>query len=630
MAKFTLFFVAAIASFISASTTTRAKRQLDGPLAGLEGDLATDQEFDYIVVGGGTGGLTIATRLAEDTNVTVAVIEAGLLYSITDPLEVLPGGDVTFVGTTESLPTVDWGFFTTPDPASESKRRSYARGKCLGGSSARNFMIYQRPTVQALNRWADEVDDQSWSFDNFLPYYEKSPKFTPPGDKRASNATALYTDSAFLPTGGPLKVSYPNFAQPFSSYMQGALNEIGIPTIQDFNSGSLLGCQYCSTTINPDTAQRDSSQTSFLNAAANHSNLNVFSGTMGKSIVFDSNKKATGVVVESLGISYTLQANKEVIISAGPFQSPQLLMVSGVGPSDQLAQLDISVVSDLAGVGQGMQDHIFFGPAYRVNMLTFTELANNPLYLAAEVAVWAANQSGPLANPVADFLGWEKVPDDHRSSFDSSTLSDLSTLPDDWPEVEYLSGAGYVGNWSSLLFDQPKDGYQYATILAALVAPFSRGNITLTSSDTNDLPIINTAYLESTTDQQVAIAAYKRMREAWNSTYMQQVVIGDEYFPGLAVESDEEILSTIKGSLQTVWHASCTCKMGNSSDAMAVVDSHARVYGVQGVRVVDASAFPFLPPGHPQSSVFRLNAFTDFTAIDALAEKVADLIKNGE
>lgn len=158
--------------------------------------------------------------------------------------------------------------------------------------------------------------------------------------------------------------------------MQGALNEIGIPTIQDFNSGSLLGCQYCSTTINPDTAQRDSSQTSFLNAAANHSNLNVFSGTMGKSIVFDSNKKATGVVVESLGISYTLQANKEVIISAGPFQSPQLLMVSGVGPSDQLAQLDISVVSDLAGVGQGMQDHIFFGPAYRVNMLTFTELAN--------------------------------------------------------------------------------------------------------------------------------------------------------------------------------------------------------------------------------------------------------------
>lgn len=133
MAKFTLFFVAAIASLISASTTTRAKRQLDGPLAGLEGDLATDQEFDYIVVGGGTGGLTIATRLAEDTNVTVAVIEAGLLYSITDPLEVLPGGDVTFVGTTESLPTVDWGFFTTPDPASESKRRSYARGKCLGG-----------------------------------------------------------------------------------------------------------------------------------------------------------------------------------------------------------------------------------------------------------------------------------------------------------------------------------------------------------------------------------------------------------------------------------------------------------------------------------------------------------------
>ena len=159
---------------------------------------------------------------------------------------------------------------------------------------------------------------------------------------------------------------------------------------------------------------------------------------------------------------------------------------------------------------------------------------------------------------------------------------------------------------------EPKDGYQYATILATLVAPRSRGNITLTSADTNDLPIINPAYLESPTDQKVAIAAYKRVRAAWASTFMQQCVIGPEYYPGPQVQTDEQILETIRGSLQTVWHASCTCKMGVESDEMAVVDSNARVFGVKGVRVVDASAFPFLPPGHPQSSVceFFLSFFS--------------------
>jgi choline dehydrogenase-like flavoprotein len=150
---------------------------------------------------------------------------------------------------------------------------------------------------------------------------------------------------------------------------------------------------------------------------------------------------------------------------------------------------------------------------------------------------------------------------------------------------------------------EPKDGYQYATILATLVAPRSRGNITLISPDTNDLPIIKPAYLASPVDQAVAIAAYKRVRSAFASTFMQQTVIGPEYYPGPQVQTDAQILETIKGSLQTVWHASCTCKMGVEGDGMAVVDSKAKVYGVGGVRVVDASAFPFLPPGHPQSTV---------------------------
>lgn len=619
--KTSLFLEFALASLALAAPSTHRRRQLNGLLGSLEGILGVDQVFDYIVVGGGTGGLTIAKRLAEDPSVTVAVIEAGTVYEVADPIIAeTPGGDTTFVGTTEVMPTVDWGFFTAPDPASNNQKRSYTRGKCLGGSSARNFMIYQRPTTQSLDLWASETGDSSYTFDNFLPYYQKGVTFTPPGPDRAANATALFNANAFTPSGEPLQVSYPNYAQTFSSYLQGGFNEIGITTIEDFNSGSLIGCQYCATTIDPANETRDSSQTSFLDSAASEglTNLKVFSLTLAKKVVFDSSKKATGVGVESNLIPYTIKATKEVILSAGAFQSPQLLMVSGVGPAQQLQQFNIPIVVDSPGVGQNMQDHIFFGPSYRVNLVTLTRIANDPIYLAEQIAIWAANKTGPFTNNVSDFLGWEKVPDDLRSSFTSDALEELSALPADWPEIEYISGAGYVGNWTSLLFGQPKDGYQYATILATLVAPQSRGNVTLLSADTNDLPIIHTPALQSTTDQQVAVAAYKRTRQAFASKFMQQVVIGEEYFPGPDVQTDEEILDVIKGSLQTVWHASSTCKMGVESDSMAVVDSHARVYGVQGLRVVDASAFPFLPPGHPQSTVY------------ALAEKVADLIKNGE
>lgn len=162
-----------------------------------------------------------------------------------------------------------------------------------------------------------------------------------------------------------------------------------------------------------------------------------------------------------------------------------------------------------------------------------------------------------------------------------------------------------MGNVSNLLRDQPKDGYQYASMLGVLIAPLSRGNVTLQSADTSDLPIINPNWLDSKTDQEMAIAMFKRIRQAFGSDAMAPVVIGEEYYPEKQVESDEEILEFIKNNIMTLWHAACTCKMGTSDDPMAVVDHEAKVFGVQGLRVVDASAFPFLPPGHPQSTVCK-------------------------
>ena len=326
-------------------------------------------------------------------------------------------------------------------------------------------MIYQRGTRESYQQWADAVGDDSYTFDNLFPYFQKSVKFTAPGPKRAANASAEYNAAAFSSAGGPLEVSYANYAGPFSSYIEGALNEIGIPDAQDFNSGSLFGAQYCSSTISPGDQSRESSQTSFLTAAAGRSNLKVYSLTTAQKIIFNSAKKATGVRVKSNGISYTINARKEVILSAGAFQSPQLLMLSGIGPAAALQKFGIQVLSNLRGVGQNMWDHVFFGPTSRVNLQTFTRLANDVGYLASQLAFdYSVLKQGPLTNPVCDYLGWEKVPAALKNGFSPAAKADLAKFPSDWPEIEYLSAPGYVGDFASLPFGQPKDGYQVSFI----------------------------------------------------------------------------------------------------------------------------------------------------------------------
>lgn len=402
--------------------------------------------------------------------------------------------------------------------------------------------------------------------------------------------------------------------------MDGAFGELGMNDAQDFNTGSLMGKQYCSSTIDPSIQKRESSQTAYYDSEVQkRANLKVFSVTMAQKVLFDNNKKATGVRVQTLGFPYTVNARKEVIMSAGAFQSPQLLMLSGIGPKATLEKWNIPATSILEGVGQDLTDHIFFGPTYRVKVQTLTRIANDLVYtLAQYLGPFLIQKIGPLTNPICDYLGWERLPAAVRNAFPQSVRDDLAKFPADWPEVEYLSGAGYVGDFASLPTTQPKDGYQYATILAALVAPLSRGTVTLSSTSANDLPVIDPSWLTSPTDQAVAVAAYKRVRAAFATKYMSPVLIGKEYFPGPSVSSDAQILKTIQETLHTVWHASCTCKMGKKEDRMAVVDSKARVFGVTGLRVVDASAFALLPPGHPQSTIY------------ALAEKIAAGIRAGD
>ncbi|CRK04339.1 hypothetical protein BN1708_009656, partial [Verticillium longisporum] len=444
------------------------KRQL-GSLLGI---FNRDATFDYVIIGGGTAGLTLVNRLSANRDITVAVIEAGSFYQITNPaLGQTPAGDTIFAGSSPSdtNPLVDWNFVTEPQAGAGNRKIHYARGKCLGGSSARNFMVYQRGTKQSYQKWADAVGDDRYTWDALQRHFQRSARLTAPAASRFANASAAYNAAAFSPAGGPLQVSYANYAQPFSTWLEPALNEIGVADADDFNSGALLGAQYCASTIDPKTQTRDSSQTSFLRDAQGRSNLKVYTATLARKIVFDGAKRATGVV------------------------------------------------------------------------------------------------------------------------------------------LEYISAPGYVGAFTNLLTTQPRDGYQYATILGALVAPLSRGTVTLRSADAKDLPLINPNWLTDPTDVAVAIATYKRLRAAFATDAMKGVLVGGgEYFPGAAVQTDAQILNTIRETVMTVWHAACTCRMGKKDDPMAVVDSNAKVIGVQGLRVVDASSFALLPPGHPQSTVYVL------------------------
>lgn len=468
-------------------------------------------------------------------------------------------------------------------------------------------MAYHRSAAGAYQRWADEVNDQSYSFNEFAPFFEKSLNFTPPDTStRFANSTPDYDLSTLGNSTGPLQVTFPAYAESFSSYAQQALQQIGVPPINGFTSGDLLGSSYVATTIDHSTAARESSQTSFLDWALQGTSLMVYQSTFAKKIIFNKHKKATGVLCSSEGYNFTLSARKEVILSAGTFQSPQLLMVSGIGPAATLHKHGIKQIVDAPAVGQNMWDHVLAGPSYRVDLITASALSKESFLLEAEQQ-FIQNQTGMLTSTGGDFLAFGKLPAD---SLSNSTKGALSVFPADWPQIEYLAEAAYLGLQNNYISgsDVPTDDYNYATVAVALVSPLSRGTVSISSSDMATPPVIDPNWLSHPADREVLLAAYKHVRNLWQTAAMQQITIGAEYFPGPQVQTDEEIMDVIRRSSNTLWHAAGTCAMGMNSTG-AVIDTKARVFGVSGLRVVDASAMPFLPPGHPQATICKSRSF---------------------
>jgi choline dehydrogenase len=452
-----------------------------------------------------------------------------------------------------------------------------------------------RPTIGAMKKWAEQVDDQSYTFDQTLRYFQASPVVTKPDSAtRFSNATPGETLTNFNAHGGPLTLSWPKYATPFGTWAMKGLEKLGIHQRNGFTGGSLFGADWPLFSINPKHGYRESSVRAFFQLATKSGNVTFYAQSLAKQIVFDDSKTAKGVLVKTDGSDLYLSAKREVILSSGVFKSPQLLMLSGVGPKDVLSSFKIPVVANLPGVGKNLQDQPGTSISYRVNVVTSSTLGYDAAAAARAADEFKSNATGPLSTP-GSIIAFDKVL--NGSSISGNTLARIQQYPDDWPDLEYIAFESSAA--------QPADGNSYASLVVALLKPMSRGYVTLGSSEPLDKPIVNVNWLTDPSDQELMVEGFKRLRSLWKAT---GIAVGEEFAPGKKVSSNEDILNYIRSAdgFSTTYHASSTCAMGSSSNADAVVDSIGKVFGVKSLRICDASILPFLPPGHPQAAVYML------------------------
>ncbi|OHE92605.1 GMC oxidoreductase [Colletotrichum orchidophilum] len=607
---------ALILSLASLASLAAAQDRLFSSAFGYPGRNAS---YDYIVVGGGTAGLTLASRLAA-TSASVAVVEAGGFYEVENgnnsvvPLFSLTG--IAFIDPSPDFtpqPVMDWSLVSEPIPGAGGRRVHYAQGKTLGGSSAINTMSYNRGTKGSYDLWAERVGDETFRWKSMLKYFKRSINLTPPNEEKRqnTNATVQFDPNDYDEHGGPLQVSWNNWVDPTLTWLSQVVLSLGLSiSPKGFSSGELAGYgAWVPSTIDPEKAQRSTSESSFLQQAIKNTGTIVYPHTLATKILFDGTQ-AAGVSVNSQGVEYTLSANKEVILTAGTFHSPQLLQVSGIGPRERLEALSIPVVADVPGVGQNLQDPIQIFVAYPVSTPSAQSLTNDPSLNPGFVEEYLKSGTGPYSS-AAGFLAHERLPNSTLASLTRETRDKLSSVPSDWPQLSFIAGSFSTA-----------PGQTSGTIAAYLPHVFSRGNVTISSASIEAKPVINLNWLSDPADVELAVTAVKRLRAAWASPFANTPGFknGAEAFPGDAVQTDEEILEYVRANVGQVWHPVSTVAMGKEGDVAsgkAVVDSRGRAFGVQGLRVADASTFPFALPGHPQSAVY------------ALAEKIAEDIITG-
>ncbi len=517
---------------------------------------------DFIIVGAGSAGCVLANRLTEDPNVKVLLLEAG---GPDKRQEIqIPAAFPKLFKT-----DCDWAFETEELEHLNHRRMFWPRGRVLGGSSSINSMIYSRANRSDHDQWR-EIGVEGWSYEDLLRYYKKSEN-----NERG--------ESEYHGVGGELNVADLRCVNPLTHRFIEAAQTAGLKYNKDFNGASQEGVGYLQVTQK--SGKRHSAAAAFLKPVLSRPNLSVRTGAQVTRLLFDNGKTVGAEFVQN-GKAEQSRFNREIILSGGAINSPQILMLSGVGPSEHLNAMDIPVVADLPGVGQNLLDHLLVGVEYECRAPIGLHNAGN----FKNILKYLLFKNGPLTSTVAEAAAFLKT--------GSSQLA---------PNIELVfAPVFYMDNG----FKNP-DLHGFS-IGIALQKPESVGHIRLKSKDPFVAPAIQPNYLASETDLAACVEGVKLAREIFASNQFNRFR-GKEWWPGEAAKSDDDFAEHIRQTAETIYHPIGTCKIG--FDAMAVVDDRLRVRGVDGLRVVDASVIPLQITGHTNAPTI------------AIAEKAADLIK---
>ena len=526
------------------------------------------KEYDYIVVGAGSAGAIVASRLSEDASCNVLLVEYG--GSDRSVFIRMPSA----LGIPMNSKKYNWGFETAPEPFLNNRAMNCPRGKVIGGTSSINGMVYVRGNAQDFDEW-ESSGAAGWNYQNCLPYFKKFENHS-------------CRDSEYTGNEGPVVISGGNnMRNPLYRAFIDAGVDAGYGETLDYNGYRQEG--FGQKFMNVDRGIRASTGYSYLKTAKKRANLTILKHALVSKIVFEG-KTATGIQCEIRGASKLFGAKSEVILCAGAIGSPQLLQVSGVGSSVALKAADIEVVHDLPGVGENLQDHLEFNFQYR---------CKQPISLNSELGLFKKALIGARWLLFKTGLG--------RTNHFESCAFIRSRAGVKWPDIQYHFLPGAITYDGSVAFKG--HGFQ---VHVGHNKPSSRGHVKAMSADVRQAPEILFNYLETEHDRQGFRDCVHLTREIMSQPSMD-AFRGEVIQPTAEIQTDEQIDQFVRESVDSAYHPCGTCKMG--IDALAVVDAELRVHGLANIRVIDASVFPTIPNGN-------LNAPTMM-----LAERGADFIK---